>query len=414
MLFLATKHLLARKKQSLVTLLGIFIGTLAFIMISGFFSAQQNYMTEMMVSSDAHIKIQARERLIVKEEVQKLLFPEYSAFQWRRAPAGRRAAATIENPPGWYELFKNYPEVIAATSVYTSNGIISNNGTNYSLSITGSRPSEQVKITNIASKIIKGDYLNLEKGTGGIVIGAELASDLAKELNDVITLTTTDGRQLPFKIVAIFKTGERRAELGSAYTSLADAQKIGNVSGKISQISVKVKDFRSASVLADKWKADSYDSVQSWDQLNSQLLQMFSTQDLTRYVVTGVIMLVAAFGIYNILNMVVNQKRKDIAILRSMGYESPDIIRLFLLQGVFLGLSGGLLGCLVSYILGVWIGDIHMGGPFSGATMRIEFNFTSYMQALLISNGAAILASYLPSRGASKLTPIEIIRAGAE
>ncbi|HEX7674086.1 MAG TPA: FtsX-like permease family protein [Bdellovibrio sp.] len=414
MVFLAAKHLMARKKQSLVTLLGIFIGTLAFIMISGFFSAQQNYMIDMMVSGDAHIKIQARERLIIKEEVEKFLFPEYKNFVWLRAPAGRRAAAAIENPPGWYERFKDYTEVVAATSVYTATGLLSNNGTNYSLSITGAKPSEQVKITNIASKIIKGNYLDLEKGTGSIVVGKELASDFAKEVGDTITLTTTDGRQLPFKIVAIFSTGERRAEISQAYTTLTDAQKIGNVSGQISQISVKVKNFRDASKLADSWKATSYDSVQSWDQLNSQLLQMFTTQDMTQYLVTGVIMLVAGFGIYNILNMVVTQKRKDIAILRSMGYESKDIIRLFLLQGALLGLTGGLLGCLASFLFSKALGDIHMGGPFSGATMTIDFNIYTYLQALLISNGAALLASYLPSRNASKLTPIEIIRSGAE
>jgi ABC-type transport system, involved in lipoprotein release, permease component len=414
MLFLAIKHLLARKKQSLVTLLGIFIGTMAFIMISGFFGAQQDYMIDMMVSGDAHIKIQARERLIDRQEMERVLFPDYKNVMWDRVPAGRRSAANIENPRGWLEKFKTQPEVLAATSVYGTTGIISNNGKNYSLSITGSDPSEQIKITNINSKIVKGAYLDLEKGTGGIIIGQELANDLAKEINDIITLRTVDGRAVPFKIVGIFSNGEKRSELGSAYMSLTDAQKMGNAAGKVTQISVKIDNFRNASSLADQWKAVSYDSVQSWDQLNSGLLQMFSTQDMTQYCVTGVIMLVAGFGIYNILNMVVNQKRKDIAILRSMGYESGDIIQLFILQGLFLGLVGGLLGCLTSYLVSHAIGDFSMGGPMRGAKLHITFNFYTYLQALLISNGVAFLASYLPSRAASKLTPIEIIRSGAE
>lgn len=413
MIFLAIQHLLARKKQSLVTLLGIFIGTIAFIVISGFFTGFQNFMTDNLVSGDAHIKIQARERLIVKDEVEKFLFPEYHQFIWRRVPAGRRSAATIENIQGWYERLQSIPEVLAYTPVYTTSASIASNGTTYTLSITGMYPSNQVKVTNIESKMTKGSLLNLEKGTGGIVVGQEFASDLAKEVGDVITLTTTDGRQLPFKIMGIFDTGDKRNDLQAAYMTLSDSQKVANAQGRISQISVKVAHFREASTLADNWAATSYDKVQSWDEINAGFLSMFRSQDIMKYLVTGVIVLVAGFGIYNILNMVVNQKRRDIAILRSMGYEARDIIRLFLLQGIALGLAGGLLGCVTGYIICRLLGDIKMGGPQSG-TFTIPFDTLTYLKALAISNGAALLASFLPARAASKLTPIEIIRGGAE
>ena len=413
MIFLAIRHLLARKKQSLVTLLGVFIGTTAFIVISGFFMGFQNYLTESLVSGDAHIKIQARQRLIEQPEMEKVLFPEYKEFKWIRPPAGRRSAASIDNPAGWFERFADTPEVIASTPVYNTTGLINSNSIAYTISVTGMRPSEQIKVTNIEEKMIKGSLLDLDKGVGGIIIGKELASDLAKQVGDSLILTSVDGRTIAYRVTGIFETGNTMTDRSSAYMLLVDAQKLANQAGRISQISVKVKDFKKASALADIWKATSFDRVESWDQSNSGLLSIFRSQEILQYTVTSVILLVAGFGIYNILNMVVNQKRKDIAILRSMGFEADDIITLFLLQGLALGLAGGLIGCLCGYIICIELGSIKMGGPSSG-TFTIDFDLVTYLKALALSNGVALVASVLPARSASKLTPIEIIRAGAE
>lgn len=413
MIFLAIKHLMARKRQSLVTLLGIFIGTLAYIVISGFFTGFQNSMTDSLVSGDGHIKIQALERMIVKEEIEKQLFPDYQNFLWRRIPSGKRAAPAIENTQGWYDRLSASDEVVAFTPVYNTGASLASNGTTYNLSITGMRPRQQVKVTNIESKMVAGSLLDLEKGSGSIVIGKDLSDELAKVIGDVLLLTSAEGKLFPFKIQGIYSTGNKRSDLMNVYMTITDAQKVGNAFGKVSQISVKTTNFRKASDLAERWSSSSLDNVQSWDQLNSGFLSIFQTQDLLKSMITGVIMLVAAFGIYNILNMVVNQKRRDIAILRSMGYESKDVIRLFLTQGVALGIAGGLLGCLIGFFVCTALGTMKMGGPQAG-TFSIPFDLGTYLQALLISNGVALLASYLPARAASKLTPIEIIRGGAE
>jgi lipoprotein-releasing system permease protein len=413
MVFLALRHLLARKRQSLVTLMGIFIGTTAFIVISLFFRGVQDTLTDSLVSGDAHIKIQSRERTIDKGEISYLLFPEYDHIKWHRPPAGRRAVSNIENPPSWYERFDRTPNVIASTPVYSTSALILSNQTTYSLSVTGAKPSALVRVTNIQTKIVEGDFLDLEKGTGRIVIGKELADILAKRVGDNLVLTAPDGRSLPFKVVAVFSTGNQMGDRGSAYTSLADAQKIANASGRISQISVKIADYKQAAALSDEWKTTSFDKVQSWDQANENLVSIFRNQEIMRYMATGVIMLVAVFGIYNILNMVVTQKRKDIAILRSMGYEASDVVLLFLLQGFALGVIGGLLGCLTGYALGASFGTIHFGPGGGGKGFSMGFDTSIYLTALLISNAAALAASYFPARAAAKLTPIEIIRSGA-
>lgn len=412
MLFLAIQHLLTRKKQSTVTLLGILIGTTAFIVISSFFLGFQEYLVDALVSGDAHIKITARERIIDKGDVQKILFPGYENFNWWREPAGRRSSPAIDNPAGWLERMSHDSRVIAATPVYTTTALVNYDQTNYSLNITGMRASQQIKITNILAKMVSGNFLDLEKGTGRIVIGSELSSALAKQVGDTIVVTTPNGKQTPFKVVGIFTSGSRYTDLNGAYTGLADAQNLAGAAGRISQISVKVKNFREAADISNEWKTTSFDKVESWDQANENLMSVFDSQEIMRFMATGIIMLVAGFGIYNILNMVVTQKRKDIAILRSMGFEAPDVILLFLLQGLLLGLVGGLLGCIVGYIIGISLGTIHMGGPGArnGPGFEITFNLSVYLTGLLISNSAALAASFFPARSASRLTPIEIIR----
>ncbi|MBL7543741.1 MAG: ABC transporter permease [Bdellovibrionaceae bacterium] len=409
MIFLALKHILSRKKQSLVTLLGIFIGTMSYIVISSFFQASQDSMIASMVSGDPHIRIQAREREIDSKEIEDVLYPMFDAVIWKRTPSGVRASAAIENSRGWMDFLATEPSVVAATRVHSTTALINYNKVTYSVNVTGADPREQVKITNIEENMVSGSVLDLNKGTARVVIGQELANLLAKQVGDNLVLTSVKGSHVPFKIVGIFSTGNKFSDRSSAYTQLYDAQKLGGDSGKISQIYVKVSDFRQASALASDWQINSQDRVRSWDQINENLLSMFKTQDVTRYTITGIIMLVAGFSIYNILGIVVTQKRKDIAILRSMGYEPGDITLLFLYQGLILGLFGGLLGCAVGYLISIGIGEVSMGGPRS-TVFHLDFSWDVYLIGILISNVVAILASYFPARSASKLSPIEIIR----
>lgn len=415
MLYLAIQHLFTRKKQSIITLLGIMIGTTAFIVMSCFFVGVQNQITDSLVSGDAHIKIYAYEEDVTPETIKDRLFPTEAAVSWIRKPGGTRKYSAIENPNLWNAVFSKSPEFEASTPIYSTTVLIKQDNESWTLGLTGSIPSSFIKITNIETKMTQGSILDLEKGTGNVVIGEELAKSLGKEVNDTITVTANSGKTFPLKIIGLFNTSNRRADLGSGYVTINDAQKIGSEPGTISQINVKVKNFRDAADISNRWKKVSNDKVESWDQAHEGLISMFESQDMTRYMATGIIMLVASFGIYNILNMIVSQKRRDIAILRSMGFESNDIVRLFLVQGVALGFSGGAFGMMLGYGICQAIGRVQFGPPGSrGDGFTLDFSFKIYATAFVISNAAAILASILPSRSAAKLTPIEIIRSGAD
>ena len=129
------------------------------------------------------------------------------------------------------------------------------------------------------------------------------------------------------------------------------------------------------------------------------------------------IILVAGFGIYNILSILVNQKQRDIAILRSMGFSPQDIVRLFFNQGMMLGMLGGVLGLLLGFFICLIMARIEvvpgrMSGP--GNYMIISFDLIIYVKAFSIAMVTAILSSIIPARAGGKLEPMEIIRSGGQ
>jgi lipoprotein-releasing system permease protein len=156
---------------------------------------------------------------------------------------------------------------------------------------------------------------------------------------------------------------------------------------------------------------ESSDTVESWDQRYKSRLEMMKTQDTIRNITTISFIIIIAFGIYNILNMAVNHKTKDIAILRSIGFNQNDTVFLFLIQGALLGLIGGILGVSAGFGICKLLESMKIQmGP---RTMTIAWDIAIYLKAFFLVTFSALIASYFPAKAAGKLSPIEIIRGAA-
>lgn len=143
---------------------------------------------------------------------------------------------------------------------------------------------------------------------------------------------------------------------------------------------------------------------------------MFKIQDATRLMMIAVILIVAGFGIYNVLNMTVTTKQKEIAILRSMGFDTWDVIFLFFAQGLILGVIGGAIGLVAGYWICRYLETVSFGGgPLGGAGyLHIDIRLAYFIQSMALAIFSSALASILPARAAGKLTPIQIIREGSD
>jgi len=264
--------------------------------------------------------------------------------------------------------------------------------------------------------MVEGKFSDIGSGGNRIIVGQELLNRLGAKIFQNVMVSVGDGKQTPFQIVGTFDSGNKRSDL-QAYGLLADVQRANHSLNRINEIDVRLFDYEQSATIATTWALISSETIESWDQRNSSIFTMFALQAMMRNLIVFVVMLVAGFGIYNVLMMTVTQKMKDIAILQTMGYESWEIRVLFLFQGFILGLVGAILGLIAGYLICKYIQTLPFGGRADSTRpaghLTIVITAGVYLQACLLSILSALIASFLPARSAAKFTPIEIIRGGA-
>lgn len=416
MWFLAIRHLVARKRQTIFTLLGIIFGATAFIVISGFFSGFQNFLITQLLDNDAHLKIFAKEDFIEEHSLDKYFFKDVDHVFWFSPPGGKKDLSNITDPNGWYRRLKSDPRVIAYSPHLTAQVLVTRAKASVSGRFIGVDPLLQTKVTNIENYMEMGRFTDIGSGGNRVVVGDDFLNKVGAHYGETILISNGVSQPRPFKVVGVFHTGMKPIDGSSIYGGIVDAQKMNGTPDVINEIAVRVTDTDEAKIMAKDWRETSHEKVESWDETNANFLSVFKIQNATRYMMIAVILIVAGFGIYNILNMVVNQKRKDIAILRSMGFETGEIVSLFLIQGLILGVIGALSGMVFGYLICNYLETIRFGGgPLGGAGfLRISYAPIIYVQAMILSVACSSIASFLPARAAGKMQPIEIIRAGAD
>jgi len=324
--------------------------------------------------------------------------------------------SAVEDPEAWYRRLKADARVTAFSPQVDAPVVFSRGASSAPGRLVGCDPRRQAEVTTIAGYVVEGSFAGLEAGPRRMAIGVELQKSLGAALNDSVRVSPAGGVPTTFMVAAIFKTGIQQNDT-LAYAALGDVQKANGTPGRVSEIAVKLADYTLASAIAKSLSGPGPDKVESWDQKNSNFVETFKAEDMVRFLSIAAVLLVSAFGIYNVLNMTVMQKRKDIAILRSMGYSFGDILTLFFSQGLILGFSGTLLGGLAGWCLCLYLRTVSFGGnPLGAGTghLAVSLDPAIFLQAGVLALLATSLSSILPAYSAAKLSPIEIIRAGAE
>lgn len=367
--------------------------------------------------------IEVRDNFYKEHELDTVFYPSLEnkngsakSLIWLAPPTGGNTSHMLENPEGWYTLLKNDPRVLAFSPQLTTPVVFSNGQTVASANLTGCDPKEQVRVTNIGEDMVSGSFADLSAGGNRLVVGEELRKKLGLQLTQNVMVSLGEKPAMPFKVVGVFNTGNKLSD-NMAYAELRDVQNVRGTLNVVNTIAVRLKDHTLAKQMSDTWSQISVDKVESWDERNSSLFDVFKIQDAVRYLSIGAILVVASFGIYNILNMTVMQKKKDIAILHSLGYQPGDIVFLFFSQGVVVGFIGTFFGVLIGYIFCRYLATLPFsGGPMGSGSglMMVSFNAKIYWQAGILGMLSSTVASILPARAAGRFTPIEIIRSGVE
>lgn len=411
MLFLAIRHLLSRKRQTILIFLGISLASLVYVVISGMYLGMQEYVIDRLLNNTAHVKISARDQSIDRTEMTKRFYGEDFLVNWLVPPSGKREEAHIMYPQGWFDRLRDSPDVRAYAPSLNINVIISRRDTKRAGTLGGIEPERQVRVTALEEYMVEGSLLDLGGGGNKIVIGTGLLERLGARIGEFIRVSSGTGEPRPFKIVGTIEIGVPDIDNILMFASLRDVQTLNRTPGRINEISVALVELDRAQELADSWKTFSRDKVQSWIEANQGFLEIFTLQDIVRYTISVAILVVASFGIYNVLSIMVNQKRREIAILRSIGYSPKRILELFLIQGILLGIGGAITGLAVGFGVKHYVETIKFGGEHMAIDhLLMSYAPSIYVIGFLLAFVSSLVASILPARAASKLTPIDIIR----
>ena len=408
MFFLATRQLLDRLQQSMLTLIGIALGTAAYVMFSVIMLGFQDQIIDLLVNTDAHIRISPRDEYRTVNAYEGVFFPD-SEVVWITPPSGMNKSSDLSNVYGWYQRLEADQRVAAFAPQLNLQVMVGTTNSMASL-LFGIDPDRQRAVSNMEDNLIEGSLTDLGRGNSLAIIGSKMQEKLGVQHNGTIQIVTPDGKQANLKIVGIYEFGNSQLDQGFIYTNIRTAQSLSGGASHVTDIVVRLHDVSEAAEVASQWSQFTRDKVESWDQANESILSVFQMQDVIRSSLTAVIVLIIAFGIYNILNMVVFQKQKEIAILRSIGFDAKDTIQLFLIQGFILGTLGSLVGLAIGFVGCLYISTIEIGGEETIRQMLVSYKPSIYVIGFTISVTASAISSYLPARRASRLQPIEIIR----
>lgn len=415
MIFLALRYLMERKHQSILTLLGVFLGTMAFVAVSGFFQGFQGFMVQQLVNNSAQVHIEARQDYLSEHSLDTAFFgSQYLHAFWVSPPAGVEGFLDVQNPQSWYQRLDADPRVEAYSPTLTAAALFNLRKNSVAASLIGVNPRQHARVTTVANYMVAGRFNDIAVGGHLIILGDELMKRLGAAMQETLMVSVGKNSPQPFKVVGRFFSGNRGMDL-MAYGALSDVQRGNLTPNQVNEIGVRLHDYQQADAVAKDWRPLAPERIESWADQNSNILAVFAIQNALKISMILTVLIVAGFGIYNILNMTVTQKKQDIAILRALGYDTFDVVMLFFMQGLIVGFCGAILGLMAGYGFCRWLQTL----SFMSATpsnplghLLIALDLKIYIEGLALALMSASVASILPARAAGKLTPIEIIRQG--
>jgi lipoprotein-releasing system permease protein len=244
-------------------------------------------------------------------------------------------------------------------------------------------------------------------------MGQGLANKLNVKVGDIVTLASPKGTSLRLRVVGTFQFGIGSLDNIKSYVNLNKVQQLlGKDNQYITDINIKLKDYNQAkSIAAELGKRYGYKS-EDWEVANASAMVSILIRNVMTFVISFTMLVVAGFGIYNIMSMTIQNKLKDIAILKAQGFSSGDIRKIFLTQSVTIGVTGAATGLLLGLVLSYGIYNLPFPKNEFISITRFPITFHWYHYAFGIGFGiiTTFIAGLMPSIKASKIDPVAILR----
>jgi len=409
---IAKSLLMARWRQSLVAAIGVTFSITMFITLLGFMNGLNDLLDGLILNRTPHVRLFMEIKPNPAQPINQTddFRTGHNFIRSVKSSGGRM---DIHNSAAILEALKADPRVLGVSPKINA-PVLYNAGT---IDITGAVSGIDVlaesELYFFTDYVREGNPLDLKNISNSIILGKGVAEKLLAEIGDVVQVTTSKGDRLPLKVVGFFQSGIADFDKVQSYASITTTQKLlGKPNNYLTDIQIKLNDLTQAPALAKEYAQLFQTDAEDIQTANSQFETGSFVRTLISYVVGIVLLIVAGFGIYNILNMMIYEKMDTIAILKATGFSGRDVRWVFLGIALSIGLLGGLLGLVFGFSLSLLIDQI----PFNTAalptitTYPVNYNPRFYIIGITFSLVTTFLAGFFPARKASRIDPVIIIR----
>lgn len=409
---IAKSLLLARWKQTLIAAIGVTFSITMFITLLSFMGGLNGMLDGLIINRTPHIRL-FKEIMPGKNQPVNHSLQFQHHYNFIRSLKAGSSRQEIYNSGAIMQALRNDNRVLGFSPKLTGQVFFNDGTIDITGVINGIDVVAESKLFHFGDYLTTGSAIDISKVPNSIVLGKGLAEKLLAEIGDVVLVTTAKGEHFPLKVVGYFQSGMADVDKVQSYASIHTVQKLmGKPDNYMTDIQIKLKELNLAPAMAKEYRQVFDTDAEDIQTANAQFETGSSLRTLISYAVGITLLIVAGFGIYNILNMMIYEKMDSIAILKATGFSGRDVKKIFLIIALSIGFFGGLVGLLFGFGLSVVIDGI----PFTTAalpttkTYPVDYSPVFYFIGISFSLITTYFAGWFPSRKASKVDPVVIIR----
>lgn len=406
---IALRFLTANKRAMAMSLAGIVFGVGFFIFGQAQTTGFEQFFVKTILGTDGAIRVQDRIRITFT--TMELEDKEGGSPWVIENTENFRHIEGIEHPMEVIQALKKFDSVTGVSEVLTGNVLMSSNFRSYTARLFGVNIDDHIAVSDLENQIVFGSLNDFRAKPTGILIGTGLARLLQVNIGDTVIVTSL-GKNLRYHVAGIYETGVSDIDRERVYIKLSEARSVLQRPHGATFLQVNLVDPMRAKEEAFHMMNTIYYHVASWQERQKSWLDAFLVLRVSTALTVSTIILLSGLGMFNTLAMMVLEKTKEIAILRSMGYTRKDISSIFLWQGVFILVLGNVLGWMLAILITYGVSKLpfRVTGIFTTDSFVVHWSIWHYLAATLTASVIVMIASYIPARRAAKLEPGDVIR----
>lgn len=393
---IATRYLTANRGQSVLLVLGVAVGVYVFVFMSALIGGLAVLLIDRTVGSIAHVVVEPADRdpTSLLDDGNGTLIAVLKSSQQR---------STLQSAEAYLPILESSPHVRVVVGKVLGNGFMLKGEAVAPVQITGLEARDISAIANIEANLVAGST-DLMLGTA--VIGKGLADTLGIGVGQSLVIRSERAIEQPVTIGGIFEIGVAGVDDTAVYLNIRAARVLLDLPEGLSRYEIKLDDLQQSRIAAADIAGRTGLKATAWQDQNAQLLEGLSAQARSGTLIKGFALVTIVIGVASALLLSTYRRQSEIGIMRAMGARRGFVVLVFVLQGAFIGLAGGLLGAGLGYLSLL---------PFpppeatSGAGLPVDYRQGAYDAAILLTLLGAIAAAIWPAYSASRVDPVKAI-----